>query len=136
MRRPPGCSGGPGTGGYILAYDAGSTLLLLNQKGEICFQPHTLAGCGVRCGPDGGRLLCYVTGSAVKSELQLLDREQRSVFAVMPPPGISPAVPAPGGGVVCAVALEEQEGTVSSVAVVYRTDRRIRWQRWIWAVRW
>ena len=38
----PGCSGGPGTGG-ILAYDAGSTLLLLNQKGEICSNP-TLAG--------------------------------------------------------------------------------------------
>ena len=69
--------------------------------------------------------LCYVTaGSAVKSELQLLDREQRSVFAVHAATRyFTGCAAAPGGGVVCAVALEEQEGTVSSVAVVYRTDR-------------
>ena len=36
--------------------------------------------------------LCYVSaGSAVKSELQLLDREQRSVLPSMAQPGISPA---------------------------------------------
>lgn len=72
-----------GRGGYILAYDAGgSTLLLLNQKGEICSNP-TLAGAVYDADLTEDGYLCYVTaGSAVKSELQLLDREQRSVFAV------------------------------------------------------
>ena len=67
-----------GRGGYILAYDAGgSTLLLLNQKGEICSNP-TLAGAVYDADLTEDGYLCYVTaGSAVKSELQLLDREQR-----------------------------------------------------------
>ena len=114
-----------GRGGYILAYDAGgSTLLLLNQKGEICSNP-TLAGAVYDADLAEDGYLCYVTaGSAVKSELQLLDREQRSVFAVHAATRyFTGCAAAPGGGVVCAVALEEQEGTVSSVAVVYRTDR-------------
>ena len=75
--------------------------------------------------------LCYVSaGSAVKSELQLLDREQRSVFAVHGATRyFTGCAAAPGGGAVCAVSLEER--TARSLPWRWCTAQtgRTRWQR-------
>lgn len=112
-------------GGYILAYDAGGTaMLLLDGKGEIRWE-ESFPGAVYDADLTEDGYLCYVSaGSAVKSELQLLDREQRSVFAVHAATRyFTGCAAAPGGGAVCAVSLEEWDGAVSSVAVVYRTDR-------------
>lgn len=112
-------------GGYILAYDAGGTaMLLLDGKGEIR-REESFPGAVYDADLTEDGYLCYVSaGSAVKSELQLLDREQRSVFAVHAATRyFTGCAAAPGGGAVCAVSLEERDGAVSSVAVVYRTDR-------------
>ncbi len=114
-----------GDGGYILAYDAGgTTIVLLDGKGEVRWEG-SLPGPVYDADLTEDGYLCYVSaGSAVKSELQLLDREQRSVFAVHGATRyFTGCAAAPGGGAVCAVSLEERDGAVSSVAVVYRTDR-------------
>lgn len=112
-------------GGCVLAYDAGgTTLLLLDRKGQMRLEAD-LTGTVYDADLTEDGYLSYVTrADTVKSELQVLDREQRAIFTVHAATRFfTRCAAAPGGETVCAVALGEQDGAFAATAVVYRTDR-------------
>ena len=108
-----------------MAYDAGgTTLLLLDRKGQMRMEAD-LTGTVYDADLTEDGYLSYVTqADTVKSELQVLDREQRAIFTVHAATRFfTRCAAAPGGETVCAVALGEQDGAFAATAVVYRTDR-------------
>ena len=124
-------------GGCVLAYDAGgTTLLLLDRKGQMRLEAD-LTGTVYDADLTEDGYLSYVTqADTVKSELQVLDREQRAIFTVHAATRFfTRCAAAPGGETVCAVALGSKTGPLPPRPWCTGRTGRSRWPRWIWAIR-